>query len=247
MGWMSIKRFTSELLNEVWFLELKREWGGRGVKEKDKVVSNIKVVKDGAVPSVTVDFGNAAKEGTTTAGNTLGKSSYANVTGKPSRTKVNSRTLSTPGGNGIDVVVLVESIRAISDRFANTAYGFFLGKRVAYPVVANYVRNTWGSMDGLDAMLENGPWFIRNNPLILRKWHPDVNLMKEDVGTIPVWVKLYGIPFMAFSEDGSSYAKAMIEMRADVELKDNIVVAMPKITGEGYYTCNIHVGYEWKL
>nr|GEU55332.1 hypothetical protein [Tanacetum cinerariifolium] len=30
------------------------------------------------------------------------------------------------------------------------AYGFFLGKKVAYPV-ANYVRNTW------DAMLENGP------------------------------------------------------------------------------------------
>nr|GEW91050.1 putative reverse transcriptase domain-containing protein [Tanacetum cinerariifolium] len=38
---------------------------------------------------------------------------------------------------GIDVVVPAESIRAISKRFINTAYGFFLGKRVAYPVVAN--------------------------------------------------------------------------------------------------------------
>ncbi|GJY73529.1 hypothetical protein Tco_0477960 [Tanacetum coccineum] len=44
----------------------------------------------------------------------------------------------------------------------------------------------------------------------------------------------------------SSYARAMIELRADVELKDNIVVAMPKITGEGFYTCNIRVEYEWK-
>ncbi|GJU57213.1 reverse transcriptase domain-containing protein [Tanacetum coccineum] len=63
------------------------------------------------------------------------------------------------------------------ERFVNTVYGFFLGKRVAYPVVANYVRNTWGkhglvksmhnsstglfflqfnSMDGSDSMLENG-------------------------------------------------------------------------------------------
>ncbi|GKB09846.1 hypothetical protein Tco_0843769 [Tanacetum coccineum] len=62
------------------------------------------------------------------------------------------------------------------ERFVNTVYGFFLGKRVAYPVVANYVRNTWGkhglvksmhnsstglfflqfnSMDGSDSMLEN--------------------------------------------------------------------------------------------
>ncbi|GKC32794.1 copia protein [Tanacetum coccineum] len=119
----------------------------------------------------------------------------------------------------------VESIRAISERFANATYGFFLGKRVAYPVIANYVRNTWGkyrivrsmfnsstrlfsfqfsSMNGLDAMLENGPWFIKNNPLILKKWHLDENLLKEDVSTIPVWVKLHGVPVMAFSEDGLS-------------------------------------------
>ncbi|GJU92930.1 hypothetical protein Tco_1317686 [Tanacetum coccineum] len=44
----------------------------------------------------------------------------------------------------------------------------------------------------------------------------------------------------------SSYARAMIELRADVELKDNIVVAMSKITREGYYTCNIRVECEWK-
>ncbi|GJW82854.1 hypothetical protein Tco_0155999 [Tanacetum coccineum] len=79
---------------------------------------------------------------TTTTGNTPGKSLYANVTGKPSRKKVNFHTLFTPGGNGIDVVVPLESVRAISERFANIAYGFFLGKRVAYHVVANYVRNT---------------------------------------------------------------------------------------------------------
>ncbi|GKC26059.1 hypothetical protein Tco_1033353 [Tanacetum coccineum] len=45
------------------------------------------------------------------------------------------------------VTILVQnkrmrSIRAISERFANTAYVFFLGKRVAYLVVANYLRNT---------------------------------------------------------------------------------------------------------
>nr|GEV64631.1 reverse transcriptase domain-containing protein [Tanacetum cinerariifolium] len=44
----------------------------------------------------------------------------------------------------------------------------------------------------------------------------------------------------------SSYARAMIELRVDVELNDNIVVTMPKITGDGYYTCNIRVEYEWR-
>nr|GEV48837.1 retrovirus-related Pol polyprotein from transposon TNT 1-94 [Tanacetum cinerariifolium] len=61
------------------------------------------------------------------------------------------------------------------------AYGFFLGKKVPYPVVANY-----------------------NNLLILKKWHPDENILKEDVSTVSVWVKLHDGPVTAFNEDGLS-------------------------------------------
>nr|GFB39603.1 hypothetical protein [Tanacetum cinerariifolium] len=191
------------------------------------------------------------QEANASAGNALGKPSYATATGKPSKKKVNVRTSFTPEGNGFDVVILVDFIRAISERFSNTAYGFFLGKKVAYPVVANY-----------------------NNLLILKKWHPDENLLKEDVSTVLIWVKLHGVLMTAFSKDGLSaiatklgtplmldsytsnmcmqswgrlsYARVMIELRVDVELKDNIVVAMPKITRDGHYTCNVHVEYEWK-
>ncbi|GJX49687.1 ATPase, F1/V1/A1 complex, alpha/beta subunit [Tanacetum coccineum] len=74
-----------------------------------------------------------------------------------------------------------------------------------------------------------------NNPLILKKWNPNKNILKEDVSTIPVWVKLHGVPVTTFSEDGLS---AIATKLADVELKDSIVVAMPKITREGHYTCN---------
>nr|GEY70555.1 hypothetical protein [Tanacetum cinerariifolium] len=94
-------------------------------------------------------------------------------------------SLSTPSttmGNGIDVVVPVESIRAINERFANTAYGFFLRKKLAYLLLLTM----------------------------------------------------------------SSYARAMTELQTDVELKDNIIMAMPKLTGEGHYICNVHVEYEWK-
>ncbi|GJW84124.1 transposase, MuDR, MULE transposase domain protein [Tanacetum coccineum] len=180
----------------------------------------------------------------------------------------NFRTLITPTGNEADLVVPLDFIRATSEQFANTAYGFFLEKQVAYPVVTNYVRNTlskyglvksmlnssnglfffhFSFKDGMDAMLENGPCFIRNNPFILKKWNPDVNLLKEDVGNIPVWVKLHGVPMTAFSEDSlsviatrlgtplmldsytfemcmqswgrSSYASAMIQFWANYEWK----------------------------
>nr|GEY62232.1 hypothetical protein [Tanacetum cinerariifolium] len=78
----------------------------------------------------------------------------------------------------------------------------------------------------------------RNNPLILKKLNPDVNLQKKDVGSVSVRVKFHGVPMMAFSEDGSSNARAMIDLRADEELKDSIVVAMPKLVGEGFNMCN---------
>ncbi|GKA09127.1 retrotransposon protein, putative, ty1-copia subclass [Tanacetum coccineum] len=109
----------------------------------------------------------------------------------------------------------------------------------------------FSSMDGLKAMLEN-----------------------EDVGNVLVWVKRHGVPVTTFSEDGlsaiatklgisllldsytsdmclqswgwSSYARVMIEIRADVELKDTIVVAMPKLYREGFYTCTVRVEYKWK-
>nr|GEX57500.1 zinc knuckle CX2CX4HX4C [Tanacetum cinerariifolium] len=119
--------------------------------------------------------------------------------------------------NSLEDTTDLESIPSLSTLGTTTA-----GNKVAYHVVANYVRNTWGKyglirsmvssstelfsfqfrfMDGLDAMLENDLWFIQNNPLILKKWHPDENLLKEDVITVPVWVKLHGVLVTAFSED----------------------------------------------
>ncbi|GJW47327.1 hypothetical protein Tco_0078973 [Tanacetum coccineum] len=82
------------------------------------------------------------------------------------------------------------------------------------------------------------------------------NLLKQDVGNVSVWVKLHGVPLIAFSEDGlsaiatklgtslmldsytsdiyilswgrSSYARALIEVQENMELKDNIVDECPK-------------------
>nr|GEU51910.1 hypothetical protein [Tanacetum cinerariifolium] len=166
----------------------------------DNPVAIASTVKEGVTPSVIdmmeekekissleddivlESFPSSTTPVTTIAGNAPGKSSYANITCKPSGKKVNVRTLFTHNGNGIDVVVSVDSMHTISERFANTAYDFFLGKKVAYPVVANY----------------------------------------------------------------SSFAKVVIELRADIELKDHIVMAMPKITKEGHYTCNVRIEYDWK-
>nr|GEZ50012.1 hypothetical protein [Tanacetum cinerariifolium] len=78
------------------------------------------------------------------------------------------------------------------------------GKAVIFSTLFTLGEIGLTSMAGLNAMLKSGPWFIHNHSLILKKWNPDVNLLKEDVGNILVWFKLHGVLVMAFSEDGLS-------------------------------------------
>ncbi|GJT60832.1 zinc knuckle CX2CX4HX4C containing protein [Tanacetum coccineum] len=214
-------------------------------------------------------------------GNIPSPMSFANLVNGDSRRKtVNFHPLFTPAKNGVDLYVSKESVSVVNDRFNNKVYGFFLGKRMAYHVVENYVKNTWtkfglgksmkikdvfffkfGSKDMMEAMLESDPWLIRNVPLILKQWTPDANIMKDDVFNIPVWVKFHDVPITAFTEDGlsviatklsnplmldsytaamcidswgrASYTRAMVELKDDVELRDTIVVVVPKFSGRG--------------
>nr|GEY95093.1 hypothetical protein [Tanacetum cinerariifolium] len=183
-----------------------------------------KVVNEGGMnevgTTVLESFPPLPTQVTTFARNAPGKSSYANVTSKPNGKKLNILTLFTSRGNEIDVVVPMESIRAISDRFANTTYDFFLGKRVAYPVVASYVRNTWGKYELARFIFSSST----GTHLMLDSYTSDMCMQ---------------------SWDSSSYARVMIELRADIELKDNVVMTLPKIKGEGHYICDVRVEYQW--
>ncbi|GKE55858.1 hypothetical protein Tco_1495043 [Tanacetum coccineum] len=84
----------------------------------------------------------------------------------------------------------------------------------------------FSSMDNLDSMLENGRCSIATKL--------GTSLML-DFYTFDMYMQSWG---------RSSYARAMIELRADVKLKDTIVVDMHKLVGERFYTCTIHAEYQ---
>ncbi|GJT27812.1 zinc knuckle CX2CX4HX4C containing protein [Tanacetum coccineum] len=109
--------------------------------------------------------------------------------------------------------------------------------------------------EGIEKVLEARPWLIRLVPLILNKWSPNADLKKAEVKTAPVWVKLHHVPIVAYSEVGlslimtqigrpimldsytsnmclkswgrSTYARALIEVHADQDLKESIVISIP--------------------
>ncbi|GKA52667.1 retrotransposon protein, putative, ty3-gypsy subclass [Tanacetum coccineum] len=72
-----------------------------------------------------------------------------------------------------------------------------------------------------------------------------LSFIATKLGT-PLMIDSYTSDMCMHSWGRSSYARAMIELRADVELKDTIVVVMPKFVSEGFYMCTICVEYEWK-
>nr|GEX95065.1 hypothetical protein [Tanacetum cinerariifolium] len=172
-----------------------------------------------------------ATQGTNQAGNTPGKSSYATVIGESSRKSFNIHNL-YHRGNGVHVVVPVESIRAVSDMFPNSAYNFFLGKSVFSSSIGIFFFQ-FSSMDGLNAMLKNGLWFIRKFSKV------GLSVIATKLGT-PIMLDSYTANMCLQSWGRSSYARVMIDLRVDVELKDTIMVAMPKINGEGFNTCNVN-------
>ncbi|GJZ64413.1 putative reverse transcriptase domain-containing protein [Tanacetum coccineum] len=124
-------------------------------------------------------------------------------------------------GNGVVSYVNLlngEPILEVNERFSNFVYS----SKGLFPFKFSY-------KNGMDAMLENGSWLIRNVPLILKKWSPNANLSKEDLSNVLFWVKFHDVPRTAFTEDGSSYARVMNDLRADVELKDTLVVSEKKV------------------
>lgn len=195
--------------------------------------------------------------------------------------------------DGAHVAIPLKEIDDVSARFANTLYGYFIGKRLAFPIVENYVKNTWAkfglqrvmlnngfflfqfsSKEGMDNVLEAGPWLIRSIPIFLNIWTPNTTLAKEEVTSAPVWLKLYNVPIVAYTEVGLSlittqigkpimldsytssmcvkswgrntYARALVEVSSLKELMDHVVVAVPYPNGSGHSLVRIEIEYEWQ-
>nr|GEU88904.1 hypothetical protein [Tanacetum cinerariifolium] len=97
-----------------------------------------------------------------------------------------------------DVVVFKESVCVVNERLNNTVYSF-LGKCVAYPVVENYIKNIWSKFRLIKSMMIKDMFFFK--------------FRSKD-----------GIESMLENGSWASYARAMVKLQADVELKDTIVL-----------------------
>nr|GEU42791.1 uncharacterized mitochondrial protein AtMg00810-like [Tanacetum cinerariifolium] len=95
----------------------------------------------------------------------------------------------------------------------------------------------------------NGVEQERSIPIILKKWAPPSNLLNGDVTSVPIWVKLYDIPILAFTADGLN---AMATKLGNSIMLDSytslceMVIAIPNVEDDGVVFHSVRVDYEWK-
>ncbi|KAL2903607.1 Dihydroneopterin aldolase [Bienertia sinuspersici] len=103
----------------------------------------------------------------------------------------------------------------------------------------------FNSMEQCDKVVAGDPQFFDHKSVIIKMWDPDMELHKESVKTIPIWIglptlelKFWGskclhklgdniwktikIDQMTSNKERLSYARIMVEVGLDKELRDKI-------------------------
>ncbi|GKA16804.1 zinc knuckle CX2CX4HX4C containing protein [Tanacetum coccineum] len=162
-----------------------------------------------------------------------------------------------------EIQIPLSSILDVKATYENSSYGYFLRKRMAFPVMEHYVLNVWKKFGivkaminrkgffcfkfslaaGRDVVLKNDPWLIRNVPIILKKWFPSECLLKEELISILVLVELHDVPVTTFTEDGLS----AIAFRLGTPIMPDSYLSTMCIDSFGFLFAYYKVEYEWKM
>lgn len=113
-------------------------------------------------------------------------------------------------------------------------------------------------------VLNGGPWYISNMPILLQNWTPGFSKEKLSTTKFPLWIVLHGVPMELFTKKGLAHiasavgvplyldkstelcryvdiAKVCIEVKRENPLPSSIDVNV-----EGVGLLEIMVEYAWK-
>ncbi|GJT58325.1 RNA-directed DNA polymerase, eukaryota, reverse transcriptase zinc-binding domain protein [Tanacetum coccineum] len=58
--------------------------------------------------------------------------------------------------------------------------------------------------EGMNQVLESGPWLVNNKPLMIHKWDPSISINKKEPEVLPCWIKLLNVPLEPWTTKGIS-------------------------------------------
>lgn len=110
------------------------------------------------------------------------------------------------------------------ERWKNTLVGYFIGIKPQISVVRTELTNAWRSQHGVlfanlgkgfimfkfqnpeecQRLLEKGPWFLFGHPLILERESALLNYQKEEIKSMPAWVKFSNLNLSCYTQGALS-------------------------------------------
>ncbi|GJU19793.1 hypothetical protein Tco_0766858 [Tanacetum coccineum] len=179
---------------------------------------------------------------------------YASAAGgsksEPNKSKANFHSLFPENlCEGATFSIPRNVVETVSIRFANTLYGYFLGKRIAFPVVEYYARNNWGKY-GLTRIMMNSKGFFffkfKTSKGLDDVFSEDVlSIIASQIGK-PIMLDSYTTSMCIESWGRSSFARCLIEINAEDALKESLTMGVPLIQGTRFTIETITIEYERK-
>ncbi|GJZ94838.1 zinc knuckle CX2CX4HX4C containing protein, partial [Tanacetum coccineum] len=120
--------------------------------------------------------------------------------------------------NGLENVIFDEELVIKgSKKWELFACGYFVGYKMSIQELRYHLYRMWSKYglkhilnngngvfvfkfdnhQGLQTVIESGPWIVNNKPMVVQKGDPSVNLDRTEPSTLPLWIKLMNPPLEA--------------------------------------------------
>ncbi|GJY45934.1 zinc knuckle CX2CX4HX4C containing protein [Tanacetum coccineum] len=145
---------------------------------------------------------------------------------------------------GKEVVDMDPVIEEGSKAWVMTLVGYFVGLKMSHREILGHLRRMWRayhlwiciiimnecglyffkfkSDEGMQFVLENGPWLVDGKPLFVQKWEAGLCMVKPEPSKVPLWVKIMNVPLEAYGR--ASFARVLVEVEAAKGLVDSVEV-----------------------
>lgn len=115
-------------------------------------------------------------------------------------------------------------------KWQSSLVGYFLDRQIPFMAVKSIVFKIWAKFgitdvlsndngfyfflfnndDGYKRLLDSGPSHIGGRLMVLKKWEPQMCLVKDQLAKIPIWVQLSNVPLEYWTAPGLSYVASAI-------------------------------------
>ncbi|XP_059663502.1 uncharacterized protein LOC132309187 [Cornus florida] len=180
------------------------------------------------------------------------------------------------------IKILKEDVTEEVEYWKHSIVGYLMGKHPYFPHFNDFLKRIWKTAGNFKLIsLPKGFFMVRfdnanatnsilqrihtyqGRPMILKRWDKNVNLEKEVLGSIPIWVRLFNLPMYCrgklsiarvcsqfsiplypdkatLTREREGFVKVVVEVDVHDELPEVVNIDIHGID------CEVYIEYDWK-